>query len=98
MRKSTLGRGHSKCEDSCRRNLVVSGNRRKCEMISDEKLDHVGPVEQMEESRCYYKCRVILWGGGFKLGNNIILIFVFKRAPVCSVKDRCRGRSRSRED
>lgn len=64
----------------CRRTLAVSGNRRKYEMISDEKeLDHVGPVGQVEKSRCYYKvqCKAI---GGFKLGSYIILVFVFKRA------------------
>lgn len=65
----------------CRRNLAVSGNRRKCEMISDEKklLDHVGPVGRVEKSRCYYKvlCKA---RGGFKLGSYIILVFVFKRA------------------
>lgn len=44
----------------CRRNLAVSGNRRKCEMISDEELDHVGPVGQVEKSRCYIKYSVKL--------------------------------------
>lgn len=41
------------------------------------------------------QCKAI---GGFKLRTYIILVFVFKEHSVCSVKNRRRGRGRSRED